>query len=158
MSIPITHVLSHWGQAFPFCSMSANEFYSSIESITLAHQFPDLKIARVKNKEGGLLSSSREYLRIKYKELVFDICAMQFGKDFCITSWLYQSDSNAKQIFKHTWFGNYLQSASAKKTMYQADKEAMFKYCIHNAVLEAVDSMTKSTGIRTLSDIERQMK
>jgi hypothetical protein len=157
MAIPITHVLSHWGQAFQFCSFSSNEFYSLVETIVKSHEFPDIKVERVNNKEGGLLSSSREYLRIKHKELVFEICAMQFGKDFCITSWLYETEGALKQFLKFTKAGDYLSERSAKRTFYQADQEAMFKFCAHNAVMEAVDQMTKEKGIRGLSDIQRQM-
>jgi len=158
MAIPITHVLSHWGQAFPFCSMSSNEFYSLVESIAKAHEFPDVKMERVNNKEGGILSSSREYLRIKHKELVFEICAMQFGKDFCITSWLYETEGALKQLLKFTKAGEYLQERSAKRTFYQADQEAMFKNCIHSAVLEAVDKMTSEKGLRKMNDLERQIQ
>ena len=107
--------------------MSANSFYSSVESIIKSHEFPDVKIERVNNKEGGYLSSSREYLRVKHKELVFEICAMQFGKDFCITSWLYETEGALKQLLKFTKAGDYLRERSAKQTFYQADQDAMFK-------------------------------
>lgn len=158
MAVPITHVLSHFGQAFSFCSMSANEFYSLVEKIVITHEFPDVRIKRVNNKEGGMLSSSREYLRIKHKELVYEICAMQFGKDFCITAWLYDIESGLNTLFKYTWAGNYLSNRAKKRTFYQADQEAMFKFCVHNSLLEAIDSMTSSQGLRKMTDAERQMK
>ena len=107
--------------------MSANSFYSSVESIIKSHEFPDVKIERVNNKEGGYLSSSRGYLRVKHKELVFEICVMQFGKDFCITSWLYETEGALKQLLKFTKAGDYLRERSAKRTFYQADQDAMFK-------------------------------
>jgi len=137
--------------------MSANDFYSSVESIAKSHEFPDVKIERVKNKEGGMLSASREYLQIRHKDLVFEICAMQFGKDFCLTSWLYETEGTLRQLLKFTKAGEYLSERAAKRTFYQADQEAMFKNCIHSAVLEAVDKMTKAQGIRGLNDLERQM-
>lgn len=158
MAIPITHVLSHFGQAFSFCTMSANEFYTQVEQIVKTHEFPDVKIERVNNKEGGMLSSSREYLRIRHKDLVYEICAMQFGKDFCITAWLYETEGALKQLLKFTKAGEYLSERAKNRTFYQADQEAMFKFCIHNSLLEAIDSMTKKQGLRMMSDIERQMK
>lgn len=40
---------------------------------------PNSTIARTTHKKGGVFSSSREYLRIKHGELVFDVCAAPFG-------------------------------------------------------------------------------
>jgi len=116
MPIPITHVLSHWGQAFPFCSMSANEFYSSVESIAESHEFSDVKVEHVKNKEGGLLSASREYLQIRHKELVFEVSATQFGKNFYLTSWLYETEGTLRQLLKFAKAGEYLSERAAKRT------------------------------------------
>lgn len=52
---------------------------------------------------------------------------MQFGKDFCITSWLYETEGALKQLLKFTKAGDYLRERSAKRTFYQADQDAMFK-------------------------------
>lgn len=158
MAIPITHILSHFGHAFQFCTMSSNDFYSLVEKTVKTHEFPDIKIDRVKNKEGGILSSSREYLQIRHKDLVYEICAMQFGKDFCITTWLYETEGTLRQLLKFTKAGEYLSERAKNRTFYQADQEAMFKFCIHNSLLEAIDAMSQVQGLRKLSDIERQLK
>jgi len=54
--------------------MSANKFYSSVESTARLHEFPDVKIEHVKNKEGGLLSASlnifKSGIRIWYSKFV----------------------------------------------------------------------------------------
>lgn len=156
MAIPINHILAHFGHAFPFLTLSAKQFYTDLEEVIKQHEFPDLKIERTLNKEGGAFSANREYLRIRFHDLVFEICGMQFGKDFCITSWLYETEGTLRQLLKFTKAGDYLTERAKKKTFYEADQEAMFKYCIHNSLLEVIDNLTKANGLRTLSDFERQ--
>lgn len=157
MALFISQILAHWAHAFPFLSMSANDFYSSTETLIREHDFPNIKIERVKNKEGGLLSASREYLRIKHKELVYEICAMPFGKDFCISSWFYESEGTMRNLLKFTKVGDFLAERASKKTFYQADEDSMFQSCVHGALMEAIDKMNEGKGKR-LSDLERQMK
>ena len=157
MSIPVTHILSHFGQAFPFCTMSAEKFYEQVETTLKKHEFPDIKYQRVKNKEGGMLSSSRLYLRIRHKNLVYEICGIQFGKDFCISSWLYETQTGMLQFLKYTKVGQFLMRRAQMRTFYQADQEAMFKYCVHNSLLEAIDAMTDTLGLRRMSEAQRQM-
>ena len=157
MALPISQILAHWAHAFPFFSMSAHDFYSSTEAFIKEHNFPNIRIERVKNKEGGLLSASREYLRVKHKELVYEICAMPFGKDFCISSWFYEAEGAMRALLKFTKVGDFLAERAAKKTFYQADEDSMFQSCVHSALMEAIDKMTEGKGTR-LTELERQMK
>jgi hypothetical protein len=63
-------------------SLSSDEFYSAIEQELAAREIPDLTITRELFAEGGLLSSKREYLRMRRERLVFDICAAPFGTSY----------------------------------------------------------------------------
>lgn len=144
----MTQVLSHWANALPFFSMSSNEFYATLEEALKYHEMPDVKIARANNKEGGMFSASREYLRIKHRDLVFDICAAPFGRDFFISWWLYETEGTMRQILKYTKAGEYLRNRAAKRTFYQADEETMFRTCVHNVVLESIEKVTQGKAIR----------
>ena len=157
MAIPISEVLSRWSTLIPFFNMSSSEFYDTLEKILERHEMPNINMGLVKRKEGGILSSNRQYYRVMNKDLVFDICAAPYGKDFFISSWLYETEGTMRQIFKNTRFGNFLQARAAKRTLYQADAESMFRTCVHQCVLEAVDAMTEGKGKR-LTELERQMK
>jgi hypothetical protein len=63
-------------------STSAEAFYAAIEAELVARQVPDLTITRELFAEGGILSSKREYLRMRRERLVFDICAAPFGTSY----------------------------------------------------------------------------
>lgn len=63
-------------------STSTDEFYRSIEAELTAKEVPDLEVTRELFSEGGLLSSQREYLRLRRERLIFDVCAAPFGTSF----------------------------------------------------------------------------
>lgn len=63
-------------------SISSDDFYRAIEDELIAKQIPDLTITRELFSEGGLLSSKREYLRMRRESYVFDICGAPFGTSF----------------------------------------------------------------------------
>lgn len=155
MAIYVSNVLNHWTKLFPFCAMSANEFYGQVEKIFKEHQLPDCKTERTTHKEGGIFSSSREYFRIRRKDLVFDICAAPVGKDFFISWWLYETEGITKQLLKLTSVGSYLVERSAKQTFFQADEETMFLTCAHECILEAIETMVQSKGVRALTEQEK---
>lgn len=153
----LSQILSHWTHSFPYFNMSSDAFYSEAEEIIKSHKMPDVKIERAKHKEGGMFSSSREYLRIKRGDLVVDLCAAPFGTDFFISWWLYETESAMQNLLKFTKVGDYLNERASKRTFFQADEEAMFKGCVHDCVTEAITKVTEGKGVRALSDFDKQI-
>lgn len=156
--LPVTQVLSHWSNRFPLFSMSSDEFYSKLEETLASHHMPDVTIGRANNKQGGMFSASREYLRVKHRDLVFDVCAAPFGRHFFISWWLYETSGMMQQIFKYTKAGEYLSRRAARRTFYQADEEEMFRNCVHQVILETIEHVTKSQGLREMTDAEKAIK
>jgi hypothetical protein len=157
MAVLVSQVLSHWNHYFPNSTMSSNNVYDEIEMLVKNQSLPEVKTERVKHKEGGMFSASREYFRVKRGDIVFDVCAAPFGKNFFISWWLYQSEGIMKSMMKNTSVGNYLEKVAASRTFFEADEEAIFRSCIHSCVLEAIDNFTGSTGKR-LTELEKQIK
>jgi hypothetical protein len=143
MAIPISDVISHWSHNFQSFTLSADQFYAAAQHILAAHQMPDTKIVRVVHKEGGMFSSNREYLRVKHANLVFDVCAAPFGKDFFISWWLYETEGRATSLLKGTTIGKILKSKETARTFYQVDKEEMFRSCVHECILAAIAKVTE---------------
>lgn len=157
MAIPIANVVSHWQHYFQNFNIAANDFYSKIQNIVSAQQMPNIKVARVNHKEGGMFSASREYLRVQHADLVFDICAAPYGKNFFISWWLYETESTMSALLKGTRVGGYLSARAEKRTFYQIDEETMFRECVHGCILAVLDELTKDKGFK-LTDEERQVK
>ncbi len=63
---------------------STDAFYKCIEDELTARQVPGLDLMRLDYQEGGLLSSRRDYLRMRRERLTFDLCSAPFG-----TSWFF---------------------------------------------------------------------
>lgn len=117
---------------------------------------PETKISRITHKEAGILSAKREYLRVKHFNLVFDVCAAPFGKDFFISWWLYETQGRVRNILKSTVVGNFLDQRAARRTFFQADVEDMFSSCVHECILETVTKVTEGKGVRILTDKEKE--
>ena len=147
-------IRSHWSHSFSFFQFSSQDLYNKAEDHIKKHAFPDIKISRVTHSQGGVFSSKREYLRISRGEYIFDICAAPFGADFFVSWWLGES---VRDILARIPILNTLLGKNSKiKTLYQLDTEAMFKSSVHQAVMEAIDEITTSKGIRALSEGERR--
>ena len=81
-------VIGHWHQSVEALSTSTLDFYAAVEKALGNKEVPDLRIERTTFSEHGILSAKREYLRVRYGRLYFDICGAPFGKDFFFSWWL----------------------------------------------------------------------
>ncbi|MDP2705516.1 MAG: hypothetical protein Q8O71_03965 [bacterium] len=75
-----------WHHLIENFNTSPQEFYDLLEKAIARRQIPNLEISRVEWKEGGLLSSNREYLRLSRERLIGYICAAPFGTGFFFSS------------------------------------------------------------------------
>lgn len=157
-NIPVSNVISHWSHFFKSFALSSNAFYEELAKTLQSHEMPHARIGRTMHKEGGILSASREYLRIKHGDLVFDVCAAPFGKDFFISWWLYESQGGLRTWFGNTKMGDFLRARAAKRTFYQIDEEDMFRSCVHECILETVAAVTQGKGTTQLTDADKTFK
>ncbi len=156
--IPVSNVLSHWSHFFQAFSMPSDTFYNELENTLRVHEMPHSTIFRTKHKEGGILSASREYLRIKHGDIVFDVCASPFGRNFFISWWLYETAGTMRTVLKNTRVGNFLQNRAQQRTFYQIDEEAMFRSCVHECILETINKVSEGKGMLSLTDSQKAFK
>ena len=157
-AIPVSNVLSHWSHSFRTFSTSSDDFYKELEDVLKQYEMPHSIIHRTKHKEGGMLSASREYLRIKHGDIVFDVCASPFGKDFFISWWLYETAGTMRTVLKNTKVGNFLHHRAQNRTFYQIDEEEMFRSCVHECILETISKVSEGKGLMHLSDADKAFK
>jgi hypothetical protein len=157
-SIPVSNVISHWSHFFKFFTQSSNDFYNALNDVLKEHDMPNTVMGKIKHKEAGLLSASREYFRIKHGDIVFDVCAAPFGKDFFISWWLYETQGTMRTLFKRTKIGDFLTARAEKRTFYQIDEEDMFRSCVHECILETIEKVTASKTELQLSKEDKQFK
>jgi len=157
-NIPVSQVLSHWSHFFQSFSVSSELFYAELEKTLAHHEMPNAVISKTRHKEGGILSAARDYLRIKHGDIVFDVCASPFGKDFFISWWLYETAGTMRTMLGRTKVGDFLNARAAKRTFYQVDEEDMFRSCVHDCILETIEKVSEGKGLLKLTDAERQFK
>ncbi len=150
-------VISHWYHLIENFQTPTMEFYTAVEQAIERRQIPDVKPSRVDWKEGGVFSAKREYLRIKRKEYIFDICGAPFGTGFFFSWWLGEKPAGLLGMLSEIPFiGLFFAWLTRPKTYYKIDTALMFQSSVHTAVMEVIDGMTSAKGVRALSELERK--
>ena len=146
-------IISHWYQLIENLQASPMEFYTAVEQAVEQRKIPDASRSRIDWREGGLLSAKREYLRVKRKQYIFDICGAPFGNGFFVSWWLGEPQGC---LTGFPFLGPVLEFFARARTYYQVDTALMFESAVHSAVLQVVDEMIKAKGLRALSELERK--
>ncbi len=150
-------IISHWNTMIKGLEASPKEFFSSVEGAIKKRQVPDTKTSRVDWKEGSMFSAKREYLRVRRKEHVFDICGAPFGNGFFVSWWLGETKSGIMaSLAQIPFLGMFLEHLFKPVSYYKIDTSSMFQSLVHSAVLEVVDEMTKAKGVRGPTELERK--
>ena len=140
---------SNWNTLLDGFNFSTHEFYTLLREELKNQSINNLNINDVSLKEGSFFSRRRRYLRIKWKEYQYDMCAAPFGKGFFISWWLlYKNSMGTIIISKIPFVGKWLVKKWYPITYYKVDTASMFMTYCHNAVLNVIDTITKESGIR----------
>lgn len=151
-----TFIISHWYQLIDGLHASPKEFYGQVEEAIKRRNIPDVQTFRVSFPEAGPLSPKREYLRVMRRDHVFDICGAPFGPGFFFSWWLGELPQGCLSFLLLIPVVNLFVIWSRRETYYKVDTALMFQSAVHGAVLEVVDGMTSTKGLRALSELERK--
>lgn len=154
-----TEVISHWSTLIEDFNASPQQFYAAVNKSLEKRKMPNARIDLITFKESHLLSAKREYLRISCKnDFYFAICGAPFGTGFFISWWLLQPpDGCLATMFSGFPVLSAIARALVKPwTYYRIDTATMFQSMTHRAVLEVVDEMASSIGIKALPEAERK--
>jgi hypothetical protein len=81
-------VLSNWHTLFDDFSTSSQDFYRAVEIAIVQRSLPGVTLSRVLFSEGGIGAPNREYLRVRRKRIVFDICSAPYANGHFFSWWL----------------------------------------------------------------------
>ena len=79
---------ANWAHLYEGLQASTVDFYALVEAAVAKRSIPDSAIERIEYSEGGALSDKRQYLRVRRRRDVFDICGAPFGDGFFFSWWL----------------------------------------------------------------------
>jgi hypothetical protein len=149
--------LSHWNQFIRGLDMSPMDFYRAVRSTLERRGLPDVWLALVAIPEGGIFSPKREYLRLIRRDHIVDICGAPYADGFFVSWWLGPRPRGCLSLFLVIPFFFLLYARFIRPhTYYETDVGSMFLTAAHSAVLEVIDQMTESRGIRALTELERK--
>jgi hypothetical protein len=140
---------AHQSEHFEDLRLSAKEFYTLLKKMIEEYRYPDVSCTPVTLKEGGLLSSKREYLRISKGRYNYYVCASPFGKSFFISWWL-QENANTGANFAARFgrLGKAMAARLESKTYYELDTQLMFTSAINTLIKRAVEKVKADKGFR----------
>jgi hypothetical protein len=150
-------VLSHWHKGFDDWQESVQRVYTSVEEEIKRRKIPDVKTSRIFYREGGILSAKREYLRVRRREHIFDICAAPFGTGYFFSWWLGETPGFFWRLI--LWIpilGGLLVRLFRPETYYRLDTALMFQGAVHSAVLRVIELLTEGKGVRALSEEDKK--
>lgn len=79
--------LGHWSKLCEGLQASPLEFYKQVEVAVGNRSIPDTVIERIEYREGGALTGVRQYLRVRRRREVFDVCGAPFANGFFFSWW-----------------------------------------------------------------------
>jgi hypothetical protein len=150
----IRNVHSHWHHLFETRLFAPLEFYHTLQDVLNEKGMHEVTFYSVIHSEKGLLSANREYLRIKYKEYLIDVCAAPFAKEALFVSWwLGDGGITFRDILIHTPLLGWL-FKRRPKTFYEQDTELMFKEMTARCIKETIEMVTQTKGVRLTDAID----
>jgi len=148
---------SNWNTLIDSFEYSTEEFYVKFKKEMLSHGVSGITASDISLKEGNVFSPRRRYIRVRWKEYQYDICAAPFGSGFFISWWLLYKNSLGKiLISKIPFVGKWLARIWFPITYYKIDTASMFMTYAQTSVLNIIDEITNNKGIRALTDSERK--
>ena len=148
---------SNWNTLIDDFNYSTEEFYQLFKKELLSQGVSGINTFDVSLYEGSIFSSKRRYIRVKWKEYQYDICAAPFGKGFFISWWLlYKSSIGKILIYKVPFIGKWLTQKLYPITYYRIDTASMFMTYAQSSVLKVIEDITNDKGVRALTETEKR--
>ena len=148
---------SNWNTLIDNFEYSSKEFYQRLAVELKSHGITKIRTEKVHLNEGGVMSSSRLYLRVTWRDYQYDICGAPFGKGFFISWWmLYKSSFGQILISNIPFIGGWLAKKLYPVTYYRSDTASMFMSYAQQSVLKVIEDITKDTGLRALSEADKK--
>lgn len=151
-------VLSHWNVLIEDLSLPPTEFYDCVRTAIERRKIPDIRVHNIELREARWLSSKRLYLKVFGMDDFFIlICGAPYGTGFFVSSWLLRPEGCLAYLSRRFPFAaGVVEFLIRPWSFYNVDTATMFRTATHAAVLEAIDSVTKTKGLPLLADSERK--
>ena len=156
----VEHTTSRWAQRIDGLEATPSEVYRAVQEKVREQNMPGVVFKVVSWNEAGLLSDKRDYLRIRWGELSYDLCVAPFGNGVFFSSWLAEHPTPLVSFLSSVpivrWFVIAWIRFFDPVTYYKIDSASMFQGAVQSSVMEVLDSLTNAQGLDPIPDAERR--
>jgi hypothetical protein len=92
-------VQAHWAQLCEGLQASTFDFYQQVTAAAERRSIPHMVVEAIEYREAGAFSGVRQYLRLRRRREVFDICGAPFGNGFFFSWWFAELKPSLPSIF-----------------------------------------------------------
>ncbi len=150
-------VIGHWDTLIDQFKFSTSEFYKLVYEELKSHDIPDLDMTTVEFSESSMLSHKRRYLRITWKDYIYDCCFAPFGSGSFVSWWLLYKTSNLETgVSNLPFIGKWLQRFFFPDTYYRRDTASMFIKYAQSSILKVLEQVTEGKGLSHMSETEKK--
>lgn len=138
--MPGLKILSRWETTLHEVAVSPRAVYQAVLERLSRMNLLEVQCSVVERPQGGWGSPRRLYLRIRRKQLFFDLCVFPLGRDLQVSWWLCQQPPGLLELWAEIpGLGTLLRRWVAPNTWYEIDCITHFQHTIPllvQAVLE----------------------
>jgi len=137
-------LLAHWDQTVRPTAVTPLEFYETLLDLFAQRGVPHKSVSYITRRESGLLSARRIHLRIRFRELIFDIAAMRVSDDaLSVSWWLSKSPPGLFDLFcEIPGLRFLLRRLIRPTTFYRFDTAVAFQRLVQQCVVDAISQIT----------------
>ncbi|MCO6509578.1 MAG: hypothetical protein J5I65_02190 [Aridibacter famidurans] len=126
--------LSRWQTVVNDPLVSPAEFLSAVADELRALDLDGIRFSRVRCREGSIISDRRNYLRVRYKALCFDVFAFAVGLDLVCGFWLMKEGPTLRDLLLEIPLFGQVLKALRPVTIIDIEKSHYFQNSVFSAV------------------------
>jgi hypothetical protein len=151
-------LISHWQHNIPIKTSPVDSAYSELQAALENRNIENSMIGEICLKSRSDMGFKRQYLRITYDDLIYDIFIGPFGNSTITSTWLGLRPTGIITNFLLlipgiSWI---VQRHLVQKTYYEYDTLIAFQELVQNTVLDWVDDLTTEHGLPPISNQQRK--
>jgi len=148
----MSQLISHWSYYVEGQQFSSEQFYKEVgEEIGL--RSPDAtKVSTVELFQSHAFGDRRTYLRVRRKDLTFDVCAAPYGTGFFFSWWLIREENFLLRLIRMIPFvGPWLIRLLWPITYFVIDNMLMFQEVVRTGVNQSINTFLTGAKLQPLT-------
>ncbi len=150
-------ILARWRAQLAGINCSPLAFFALVQDAISEAAFPQVEFSDVVHREGGLFTADRIYLRVRHRDMYFDVSAFVAGRYLVVGYWLLQDPPGVRDLLAEIpGIAFVVDRAIVPATYYAVDAIEAFQHAVHDAILRVCDDLSNWHNTSLLTEEQRQ--